>query len=375
MFDEHSRPRAHLVADDFFSPDALAAIFRDLPALERKMKPGLVRDVGHDGQSVFFAHRRRKNRAVWIHDPSRVLRLFREHLWSEEMVAAFDRAREPLFQIVPACWAPHLQVSRYVTGDHYDFHEDEGAGVNLTAVVFLATDPRRVHGGDLVLAHDGAEARIRFRHNRLVVFPSRTLHRVTRVRIDGGDPRDARISLQCWLTHGRPAERPKARPPEADRPTFLLAEEPILAAAQALGEASRRDQTPEDLYWGAFYLSRILASNLRCLIESEMELALGRVRIRRGAELEVYARGKLRGEPVRVGFVLKPPGTPPAKALALFVERRGSAPSFERAALPPGAGEEETVEVFHALLAAHGPRPRPAGARAHPRQARSRALE
>src|SRR5262245_13533477 len=136
MLIEHDWPRAHLVADDFFSPPALAAIFREVRGLERRMKPGLVRDIGHDGQSVFFEHQRRRNKAVWIHGPSKTLRLFREQLWSDAMLASFEQAREPLFQIIPNCWAPHLQVSSYMTGDHYDFHEDEGAGVNLTALVF-----------------------------------------------------------------------------------------------------------------------------------------------------------------------------------------------------------------------------------------------
>lgn len=48
------------------------------------MKPGLVRDIGQDGQSVFFEHRRRRNKTVWIHDPSRTLRLFREQIWSTD---------------------------------------------------------------------------------------------------------------------------------------------------------------------------------------------------------------------------------------------------------------------------------------------------
>jgi hypothetical protein len=71
MVVESDRPRAPLVMDDFFAPPALDAIFGELPSLERLLKPGLVRDVGHDGQSVFFAHRRRRNKAVWLHDPSK----------------------------------------------------------------------------------------------------------------------------------------------------------------------------------------------------------------------------------------------------------------------------------------------------------------
>ena len=49
-----------------------------------------------------------------------------------------------LFQIIPNCSAPHLQVSSYMTGDHDDFHEDEDAGVNLTAIG--GAEPRRRAG-------------------------------------------------------------------------------------------------------------------------------------------------------------------------------------------------------------------------------------
>jgi 2OG-Fe(II) oxygenase superfamily len=349
---ERDWPRAHLVVDDFFSPPALDAIFKEVASLDRRMKPGLVRDVGHDGQSVFFAHPRRRNRAVWIHESSKSLRLFREQLWAEPMVQQFEHAREPLFQIIPNCWAPHLQVSSYMTGDHYDFHEDEGAGVNLTAIVFLAADPRKVRGGDLVLAYRGEEVTVRFRHNRLVIFPSKTLHRVTRVRVASKDTKDARISLQCWLTYGRPPTRPKRRAPEADRPTFLLAEEPIIAAAQAMVDSpTAPDQTPEGFYWGAFYLSRILCSNLRRLGE-RLGVEIGSIRIRRRGGLVVYGRARIESAPVRIGFQLAGPEVAPTSALSLFVEAgRGHAKSTSRSVVPPGAEESETVAVLRRLLA------------------------
>lgn len=350
--------------DDFFAPAMLASVLRELRTLEPALRPGLVRDVGHDGQSVFFEHERRKNRAVWIHDPSKTLSLFREQLWLPPMLESFEQAREALFQIIPNCWAPHLQVSSYMTGDHYDFHEDEGAGVNLTAIVFIAAEPKKVRGGDLVLAYDGEETTIPFRNNRLVIFPSKTLHRVTPVRVASTNPRHARVSLQCWLTHGRPEasdasgpvratrQKQKARAPEADRPTFLLAEEPILAAAQALGGAAGGDQTPEDLYWGAFYLSRILSANLGALAAAQPGLELGQVLVRRGEELEVHARGRYAGAAIRVGFALRGPEVAPAKALSLFVEvGRGKARTVTRAQVPAGAEEPKCAAILRRLLA------------------------
>ena len=361
MRTERTSPRAHLVIDDFFTPAALHTIFGEIATLDRHLARGLVREIGHDGQSVFFESPRRRNQAVWIHDPSKTLRLFREQLWSPAMLPWFEEAREPLFQIIPGCWSPNLQVSRYMSGDHYDFHEDEGAGVNLTAIVFLAEAPEKVRGGDLVLAYGGEQTKIRFRHNRLVIFPSKTLHRVTRVRVDSTDPRHARISLQSWLTFGKAPETKKtktrAQPAEADRPTFLLTEEPIIGAAQGLLRGSdARPQTPEELYWGAFYLSRILTQNLRWLA-AEGGLTLGAVEIRRvesevgGEDLEVYGRARDHdGASVRVGFTLRE-SVPPAAAVRLFVERgRGRTAQTARCVLPSGAEPSETLELLRGLL-------------------------
>ena len=341
MLLEQDLPRAHLVMDDFFGPDALREVFRELGALEPTLKPGLVREIGHDGQSVFFAHRRRQNRAVWMHDPSPTIRLFRERFWADDLVAAFDGAREPLFQVIPECSAPNLQLSSYMTGDHYDFHEDEGAGVNMTVIVFLARAPEKVRGGDLVLAYEGEEVRIPFRHNRLVVFPSKTLHRVTKVKVDSDDPRHARISLQCWLTPGRQERAPVDRTPEADRPTFLLAEPAIVRAAQGL--LAQGTQSPEDLYWGAFYTSRILVQNLGALAAA-CGLGLGRIRIRRGARLEGPARAD---DGRRIGFALSGPDHEAADALRIFVVRDGVRRSRR---LRPEADETRAVRVLRRLL-------------------------
>lgn len=364
---ERDSPRAHLVVDDLFSPAALEAIFAEIAKLDRHLKPGLVRDIGHDGQSVFFQNPRRQNQAVWLHDPSKTLRLFREHLWSPSLVSWFDGAREPLFQIIPRCWSPNLQVSRYMTGDHYDFHEDEGAGVNLTAIVFLAARPEKIRGGDLTLAYGGEQTTVRFRHNRLVIFPSKTLHRVTRVRVDSSDPRDARISLQSWLAYGRPEAEARAKakakaPVEADRPTFLLAEEPIIGAAQVLVAPPGAEHGPEELYWGAFYVSRILVQNLRWLA-TEAGVEPGPVRLsrvnsgaREGEELEVYVRSRAAGARARrVGFSLRGSSASalPADAVRLFVETgRGGAKTRAERVVPAGADGPDVLALLKRLTKA-----------------------
>jgi hypothetical protein len=132
----------------------------------------------------------------------------------------------------------------------------------------------------------------------------------------------------------------------------LLAEEPIIAAAQAMVDSpSAPDQTPEGLYWGAFYLSRILSSNLRSLAE-RLGVDIGPTRIRRRGELEVYGRARLEGAPVRIGFQLGGPEVATTGALSLFVEAgSGRSKSTSRGRVPPGAEENETVVILRRLLA------------------------
>jgi len=55
---------------------------------------------------------------------------------------------------------------------------------------------------------------------------------------------------------------------------------------------------------------------------------------------------------VRVGFRLGGPGTAPAEALGLFVEKgRGEARTALTSRVPPGAGEHETAVILARLLA------------------------
>jgi hypothetical protein len=111
------------------------------------------------------------------------------------------------------------------------------------------------------------------------------------------------------------------------------------------------DQTPEGLYWGAFYLSRILSSNLRCLGE-RLGVEIGPIRIARRGELEVYGRARVEGASLRIGFRLGGPEVPTAGALSLFVEAgKGRSKATYRSVVPPGAEEKETVVIVRRLLA------------------------
>ena len=210
-----TRATARLISSRMTSsiPKALAVAMAEVASLEKKLKPGLVRDIGHDGQSVFFPHERRKNRATWIHEGSKTLGLF-------PRCALVGAQRGTTLRARPRAALPDYPAVLGAASAGVDLHDGRPlrlsrrrrcAGVNLTAIVFLARNPKKVRGGDIVLSYDDEETVIPFKHNRLLVFPSKTIHRVTKVRIASGGPaRRAHLTAVLARLRDEPDEEDEA---------------------------------------------------------------------------------------------------------------------------------------------------------------------
>lgn len=99
-------------------------------------------------------------------------------------------------------------------GDYFLAHADDGADPEtvsryLTCVYYFFRDPKGFDGGNLRLYADAshgesASADARFREidvvdNRLVVFPSGTIHEILPVRCSSGVFADSRFAVSCWL--------------------------------------------------------------------------------------------------------------------------------------------------------------------------------
>ncbi len=201
---ESAAPRSHFVCDHFLADEEVPRFLAEIARHERAFAQGMMFNPTL-GQS---RDERKRNHVFHFADgpaspgraPSPLLDVFREHLYAPKFTALVGLLHEPLFQLIPSSVVPDIQVSAYGDGDHYDLHRDTGGNLNLTVLLFLCRTPKAFRGGDLVLLHRGATRRIPFKNNRLVVFPSNTLHRVTKVRAPIDTPFALRrFSLQIWI--------------------------------------------------------------------------------------------------------------------------------------------------------------------------------
>jgi len=89
-----------------------------------------------------------------------------------------------------------LMFNRYSEGMEYGAHVDapyiDGARTDLSFTLFLS-DPADYDGGDLVIDAAGSEDRVKLPAGALVLYPSTSLHRVTRVT------RGARLAAVGWI--------------------------------------------------------------------------------------------------------------------------------------------------------------------------------
>jgi hypothetical protein len=94
-----------------------------------------------------------------------------------------------------------IQISAYGNGDFYTAHFDEGGTSKITINLLWCVGDQKFTGGSLKF-HDAdqedCEAEVEFKKNRLVVFPCRTLHQVTRVELDDNRYQTKRFSIQAW---------------------------------------------------------------------------------------------------------------------------------------------------------------------------------
>ncbi|MAB79787.1 MAG: hypothetical protein CMJ89_10590 [Planctomycetes bacterium] len=196
---QYASPRPHVVVDNCLSPDRLKAFLGHVRGLEPRMTVGMVRTRrGFDRSKI------KENHVLFVDDTDEdphaqaVLAELRAIAWSDPVLDFLEEADAPLFQILQYTEAPSIQISRYAEAGHYGFHKDVGNKTNLTVLFFACEEPQGFTGGNFVMEHGGKRKTIRFQANRLLIFPSSTLHRVTPVRACDGRFETVRFSMQIW---------------------------------------------------------------------------------------------------------------------------------------------------------------------------------
>jgi predicted 2-oxoglutarate/Fe(II)-dependent dioxygenase YbiX len=107
-----------------------------------------------------------------------------------------------------ATWREYV-LSRYGRCDFYGPHQDTVRNPDnvgevtrrlVTVVLYLNTEPEQFTGGELTLFKEAKEITVQPKHNRAVVFPSFTVHKVNNVKLPDDAPFSAgRFSINHWL--------------------------------------------------------------------------------------------------------------------------------------------------------------------------------
>ena len=205
-------PVPHVVIDELFGEQGAAELLAELVALETYFVPA---GIGEEAQAASFRQHRVFGADAFAHeedvpeDFSEVLRRRAERL---TLLGAMDSLLvDPLLREVmdaapyPLCklravnrW--ETQVSRYGNGDHYGWHHDRIDSDNriVSLVYYLSQSPAPFQGGLLQLsgglARDGKliakgvgqgsdPIAIEPKSDRLVIFSSRAVHRVTATQV------------------------------------------------------------------------------------------------------------------------------------------------------------------------------------------------
>jgi len=275
---EYAAPRGHVVVDDLLPAPMLASFLESLRALEPRMTVGMVRrKAGFEKSDI------KENRVVFLDATERernaqhVYTTLRDAVWSPTVLDVLEAADEPLFQVLQYTDAPSIQISRYARDGHYGYHRDVGNKCNLTVLYFACVEPQAFTGGNFVIDHAGRKKTVHFKSNRLLIFPSSTLHRVTPVR--GGADRFecARFSLQIWpaivpgKTRGPRAMQALRREDQArhpKRPTFAVSAGDLAGSEAFYRSLFKGESLPiEELELGAFgRLGGRLLANLNYLV-------------------------------------------------------------------------------------------------------------
>ncbi|MEM7015290.1 MAG: 2OG-Fe(II) oxygenase [Verrucomicrobiota bacterium] len=118
----------------------------------------------------------------------------------QQLPKALDAFHLPRFQIS----REELQLTWHGDGHFFTPHIDSGgsyASRRITFVYYFHREPKPYSGGDLILADlEGSSfTRLAPYHNRIVFFPSKCWHQVTKVSLESEDWLDGRFTLNGWL--------------------------------------------------------------------------------------------------------------------------------------------------------------------------------
>jgi hypothetical protein len=171
----------YLVIDDFFDEGELKNIFLELDFLTREdiMIAPEYSNGARDPQTKTLL---KKNNVIFLDDiyqkreTSNILNNF-EKIYSEEVIDIIDDLPNE-FKYFNFVGHDRTFISYYEDSDYYKPHIDHAI---LTCLYWCNKTPQLFEGGNLTLGDEKTE--IKYKNNRLVIFPSHNLHSVDTIKM------------------------------------------------------------------------------------------------------------------------------------------------------------------------------------------------
>ena len=170
-----SAGKPFIIIDNFLTDDDQATALMELDQI---IRPSMRREG--TGEAVKDEVSVKKANACFINDIyidqfiSPTFRLLRNYFTEDffRLIAESHWAYEWLLRVG---FSESTQFLYYDEQDSYDAHPDQA---DMSALLWLAKEPRGFSGGDLIIE---GEQTVEFKHNRMVIFSLGTLHQVTKV--------------------------------------------------------------------------------------------------------------------------------------------------------------------------------------------------
>ncbi len=198
----YKEPILHIIVEDVLPPIINSMMLKEIERLIPYMQPGKVAK----GNTNSVEGELKSNFNLWLfqfyqkYTPQfDIAKNLEKYTWTDKLKEAFKETGDSLFMNTLFTDNSQMLLSKYVEGDHYNWHRDYNQ--LLTMNYMCATEPLSFSGGDFVIGDwDRKEELIRvpFKNNSMVIFPSRVWHKVTPVQNFNGKNKNGRFTIQYW---------------------------------------------------------------------------------------------------------------------------------------------------------------------------------
>lgn len=201
-------PTPHFIIDDFMTNQANKKIFEEIVSLEKDFVPGILGDRDRDPEIHDMILRNNKI-VLFDHDEKYddyyIRKVGVEVFNNGDFHTLLDSKTKSIFPIINHCNEISILLGSYgmcdFAGWHIDVNEDNAHLRILTACYYVNHPDAKFSGGEILLAHPNIEKpkEIKPKNNRLVLFHSKTLHKVNHIIMDETDFSKSRFVVNYWL--------------------------------------------------------------------------------------------------------------------------------------------------------------------------------